>query len=92
MRSHRSLPFAGKKIQACLHFYQHYPLKHDPHHVVGSGNQNPTWLDYTMTSSISRGSNSIFNYNVDGKRSDLFTYKKSNNQGQIQVSGKKKPY
>ena len=66
---------SDKQIQVCLHFHQQSSLKHDTHHVFGSGNQTPTWLGNIINSSISRGLNALFSEDVDGKTSDKFTIK-----------------
>ena len=38
-----------------------------PQLVFRLGNQTPTWLDNTMTGSVSKGLNSIFNDDIGGK-------------------------
>ena len=38
-RSNKSLPFAGKQIQACLHFQQSLSIEAWPHHIIGLGSK-----------------------------------------------------
>ena len=78
MRSHVSLSIAGSHIKACLHFQQTPSIKMWPPSCLQVRIKASTGLGYTMTGSISKGSNSTFNDDVHGKTSDLFIHKESN--------------
>ena len=67
------LSFSGKQYRLLCTFNNHCPLLY-----LWVGIKAPTGLCYTITGSISRGSNSSFNDDVNDKTSDLFTHKENN--------------
>ena len=67
MWSHISLSIAGSQIQACLHFQQALSIEAWPLSCLWDGIKAPIGVGYTVTSSISRGTNATFNDNVHDK-------------------------
>ena len=78
LTKYKSLSIAGSQIQACLHFQQTLSIEVWPMSYLGVRIKASTGLGYTVTSSISRGSTSTFNDDINGKTSNLFIHKESN--------------
>ena len=68
MRSHISLSFTDKQIQACLHFQQSLSIEAWPPSCLWVRIKIPTGSCYAVTGYISRGFNSTFNDDVHGKQ------------------------
>ena len=75
MTSHISLFFAGKQIQACLHFQQTLSIDERLPSSLQVRTSTLAGSGFPMISSISRGKTQLFNDDVNGKSSDSFTHK-----------------
>ena len=77
MRFNKSLSYADDQSKNCLHFQQILSIEAWPLSCLRVRIKAPTGLGYIVTWSMSRGSNSTFNYDVCCPTGGMFFSKKA---------------